>query len=68
MRPSRYFEKDSYYHFARNTLTPLLKDYSQWRDHRRDHPLYPRTTKHSIGGLYQAASFYCLGDYDGAAS
>jgi len=66
LHPSLYFEKDSYYHFARNALTPVLKDYSQWRDQTRDHPLYPRTTRHSLGGLYQAASFYCLGDYDGA--
>lgn len=59
-----YFEKDSYYAFEGGRLTPILKDYSPWGFRVRGYPLCPQTTKHSIGGLYQAASFYCLGGTD----
>ena len=59
-----YFEKDSYYSFEKNTLTPVFKDYSPWGYWIRDYPMCPPTTKHSIGGLYRAASLYCLGSTD----
>ena len=59
-----HFEKDSYYHFDRGVLTPIFKDYSPWGYRLRGYPMCPQTTKHSIGGLYQAASHYCLAGVD----
>ena len=59
-----FFEKDSYYFFQHGELTPVVKDYSPWGYHLRNYPLCPPTTKHSIGGLYQAASIYCFGGAD----
>ncbi|KYF55851.1 hypothetical protein BE08_05015 [Sorangium cellulosum] len=59
-----HFEKDSYYGFESGKLTPVAKDYSPWGYRLRNYPMCPPTTKHSIGGLYQAASVYCLGGVD----
>jgi len=59
-----HFEKDSYYHFDGGRLTPIVKDYSPWGYRVRGYSMCPQTTKHSIGGLYQAASSYCLGGVD----
>lgn len=59
-----HFEKDSYYRWGGGVLTPVAKDYSPWGYRLRNYPMCPQTTKHSIGGLYQAASFYCLGGVD----
>ena len=59
-----HFEKDSYYHFDGRRLQALVKDYSPWGYGLRDYPMCPQTTQHSIGGIYQAASCYCLGGID----
>ena len=59
-----HFEKDSYYHFDGRRLRPIVKDYSPWGYGLRDYPMCPQTTQHSIGGLYRAASCYCLGGID----
>lgn len=59
-----HFEKDSYYHFDGSRLRPLAKDYSPWGKRLREYPMCPSSTLHSIGGLYQAASMYCLGGID----
>lgn len=59
-----HFEKDSYYHFDGGALAPVAKDYSPWGLGIRGYAMVPKTTKHSVGGLYQAASFYCLGGID----
>jgi carbamoyltransferase len=59
-----YFEKDSYYHFDGRRVQPIAKDYSPWGYWLRENPIYPKSTQHSIGGLYQAASHYCLGGID----
>jgi carbamoyltransferase len=55
-----YFEKDSYYFFDGESLSPLLKDYSIWGRGLRRYPMHPPTTLHSIGGVYAAASMYSL--------
>jgi carbamoyltransferase len=59
-----HFEKDSYYQFDGRHLQPIVKDYSPWGYRVRDYPMCPQTTQHSIGGLYRAASCYCLGGID----
>ena len=59
-----YYEKDSYYHFDGRGLQTIVKDYSPWGYGIREYPMCPPTTQHSIGGLYQAASVYCLGGVD----
>ncbi len=59
-----HFEKDSYYHFDGRRLLPVAKDYSPWGYQAREYPMCPQTTQHSIGGLYRAASYYCLGGID----
>jgi carbamoyltransferase len=59
-----HFEKDSYYHFDGRQLRPIAKDYSPWGYQVREYPMCPQTTQHSIGGVYRAASCYCLGGID----
>ena len=59
-----YFEKDSYYGYSKGELAPIVKDYSVWGYRIRGYSMCPPTTKHSIGGLYQAVSSYCLGGID----
>ena len=59
-----HFEKDSYYHFDGRRLQTIAKDFSPWGYGIREYPMCPPTTQHSIGGLYQAASNYCLGGVD----
>jgi carbamoyltransferase len=53
-----YFEKDSYYILKEGKLTPVLKDFSPWGAGITGRPLYPPSTMHSIGGLYDAVSRY----------
>jgi carbamoyltransferase len=53
-----YFEKDSYYVFKDGTLTPVFKDFSPWGLGLNNCPMYPRTTMHSIGGVYLGVSMY----------
>lgn len=59
-----YFEKDSYYAFAGGTLTPVYKDFSPWGIGNREYPMCPRTTRHSIGGVYEAVSRYVFSGFD----
>lgn len=61
---SVYYEKDSYYLFDGGSLRPVFKDFSPWGLGIREIPMCPPTTKHSIGGVYQAASAYVFGGLD----
>lgn len=56
-------EKDSFYHFDGQKLTPLLKDFSPIET-QSDNGLKLPTTKHSIGGFYAAISHYVFGNMD----
>ncbi|WP_269235763.1 carbamoyltransferase family protein [Flavobacterium flavigenum] len=56
-------EKDSFYHFDGQKLTPLIKDFSKMAE--KSGGLFSlRTTQHSIGGFYAAVSYYVFGDMD----
>jgi len=59
-----YFEKDSYYQFAGNKLTTVVKDFSEWGTGIKGYPMHPTTTRHSIGGLYLAASMYVFSGFE----
>lgn len=61
-----FCEKDSYYRFDGNRLTPVFKDFSEMDLSYRPYPMWPPTTRHSIGGVYSAASGYCFGNMDDA--
>lgn len=56
-------EKDSFYHFDGQKLTPLVKDFSRMAAQSGDLFSLP-TTQHSIGGFYAAVSKYVFGDMD----
>ncbi len=56
-------EKDSFYHFDGQTLTPLFKDFSVMAS-PEDKNSGIDTTKHSIGGFYAAISQYVFGGLD----
>jgi len=62
--PELYVEKDSFYNFNGNRFQSLYKDFSEYGYLYREYPLYPRISKHSIGGLYAAVSIYCFGNID----
>lgn len=57
-----YFEKDSYYLWREGRMQTVFKDFSPWTN------LFVKTcpmmlnnvTRHSIGGVYAAASHYCV--------
>jgi carbamoyltransferase len=55
---SLWNEKDSYYRIAGTRLAPLYKDFSPWGAGMKGYPLHPPSTRHSIGGVYAAASKY----------
>lgn len=57
------YEKDSFYHFDGQKLTPLYKDYSVMGIIDNEILGLP-TTKHSIGGFYATISNYVFGDMD----
>lgn len=59
-----YFEKDSYYIFKDNVLTPVYKDFSQWGMHVKKYSMYPNTTMHSVGGLYLGVSTYIFNNME----
>lgn len=67
---SLFFEKDSLYELdGTGRLRPVFKDYSPWNVATAEHPMYPmspRTTRHSIGGVYQAVSAYIFSGLDDA--
>lgn len=56
-----YFEKDSYYTSQDETLQTVAKDFSPWST--KGWQLSPPTTLHSIGGVYQAFSYFVFGDF-----
>ncbi len=56
-----YYEKDSYYTSQDRTLQTVAKDFSPLG--ARGWPLSPPATLHSIGGVYQALSYYVFGDF-----
>ncbi|PKB18669.1 carbamoyltransferase [Flavobacterium sp. 5] len=56
-------EKDSFYHFDGQKLTPLFKDFSNMSGAVTSELKLP-TTQHSIGGFYAAVSLYVFGDMD----
>jgi len=56
-------EKDSFYHFDGQKLSPLLKDFSPMAQIASTDLKLP-TTQHSIGGFYAAISHYVFGDMD----
>jgi len=56
-------EKDSFYHFDGQILTPLSKDFSKMAESGESLFSLP-TTQHSIGGFYAAVSNYVFGDMD----
>lgn len=53
-----WFEKDSYYAAAGTEIATIYKDFSPWGRVNCEYPMHPPTTRHSIGGLYAAASGY----------
>lgn len=53
-----WHEKDSYYDASAGRLRAVVKDFSPWGDGTRGYALHPPTTRHSIGGVYAAASKY----------
>jgi carbamoyltransferase len=53
-------EKDSHYRAGDSSFTTLYKDFSPWGYGSKDYPLHPPTTRHSIGGVYAAASYYAF--------
>lgn len=57
-----YFEKESYYFYENNKLTPVLKDFSNYQIlDRDDFPFAPNDIEHSIAELYGGASQYVFG-------
>lgn len=66
VEPGLYAEKDSYYHFKDQQLTPLYKDFSIINFNHLPTQTYLPTTRHSIGGLYAMTSYYCFGDMNDA--
>lgn len=60
---SLWCEKDSFYQFDGQKLTPLIKDFSPV-ENQSDHLLKLPTTQHSIGGFYAAVSHYVFGNMD----
>ncbi len=56
-------EKDSFYHFDGQKLTPLIKDFSVMAEQTSNKFQLP-TTQHSIGGFYASISNYVFGDMD----
>lgn len=52
-----WHEKDSYYCFDATGYRPVFKDFSPWGT-LKAYPMHPPTTRHSIGGVYAAASKY----------
>lgn len=56
-------EKDSFYHFDGQMLSPLMKDFSIMAEKSASLFSLP-TTQHSIGGFYASVSHYVFGDMD----
>ncbi|HEX9508914.1 MAG TPA: carbamoyltransferase C-terminal domain-containing protein [Puia sp.] len=54
-----YYEKDSYYNYAGNKLTPVYKDFASLGYFYKFYPA-EIPTAHSIGGLFRGVSNYCF--------
>jgi carbamoyltransferase len=61
---SLWFEKDSYYKVEDGILEAVCKDFSPFGMGLKNYPMYPGTTRHSIGGLYAGVSRYVFGGMD----
>lgn len=61
-----YFEKDSYYLAGPDGVKAVYKDFSPFGRIGTHYPMHPKTTRHSIGGFYAAASAYVFGDVSDA--
>ena len=61
-----WHEKDSFYEIDGNRLKPLIKDFSPWGHGNKKYPMHTPTTRHSVGGVYAAASHYAFGGLDDA--
>ena len=59
-----WFEKDSYYRVQDGILKSVCKDFSPFGMAFKGYPMYPGTTRHSIGGLYAGVSRYVFGGMD----
>jgi carbamoyltransferase len=57
-------EKDSFYHFDGQKLTPLIKDFSKMAFTEATNLFSLPTSRHSIGGFYATVSNYVFGDMD----
>lgn len=57
-----YAEKDSYYYYDGQKLKTLYKDFSPMGLFFKNYPMHPKSTQHSIGGIYGAVSEYIFGD------
>jgi len=57
-----YFEKDSYYLWREGRLQTVFKDFSPWTNlFKKTCPMMLNTVaKHSIGGVYEEVSHYCV--------
>lgn len=64
-RAGMWCEKDSFYRFDGRDVVPLLKDFSDFATGDTAAIQMP-TTRHSIGGFYQAVSGYVFGNIDDA--
>lgn len=62
--PHLFMEKDSFYECQNNNVSTVYKDFSEWGFYGGyfGYPMHPNSTKHSIGGVYEAASRYCFGN------
>lgn len=56
-------EKDSFYHFDGQQLTPLVKNFSRMAA-SKSNIFSPPTTLHSIGGFYATISNYVFENFD----
>lgn len=57
-----FAEKDSFYFYDGEKLHVLYKDFSPLSSFLKEYPMYPPTTKDSIGGVYAAVSRYVFGN------
>lgn len=60
--PLLHAEKDSYYRYGDRRCRSLYKDFSDYGYflQNQEYLMFPPLTRHSIGGVYDAASRYCF--------
>src|SRR4029079_6451731 len=61
-----YFEKDSFYAYESGRFRAVYKDFSPWGMGRKEYPMHPIGTQHSIGGVYLAVSTYVFNGFEDA--